>query len=87
MCMAKGLFYLEAPGQRRAPLVMLQHHGPLHSLPEASIGRHNGFLSMIVGISASTGRLAIIGVLFSGIRINLAQGTGDVVKVDREPPF
>jgi len=38
-------------------------------------------------LSASTSRLAIIGVLFAGIRIDLAQGTGDVVQVDREPPF
>ena len=45
---------IEASGQRRAPLVMLPHHGAPHSLPETSIGRHNGFLSMTVGIIKRT---------------------------------
>ncbi len=40
----------EVSGQRRAALVMLPHHGAPRSWPETSEGRHNGFLSMSVGI-------------------------------------
>jgi addiction module HigA family antidote len=52
---------IEASGQRRTPLVVRQHHGAPQSLPETSTGRHNGFLSVTVGIGVTEAakRLAV----------------------------